>query len=431
MRILTAAVSLCSLMLIACGERVATSSLPWTTVVDSTGDTTRVRITGDVPDSLVSTLVVDLAVGQADGAEELTFGRIGGMVVGADGVMFVYDAHQTVGLIRMYAPTGQYLRTVGAKGGGPGEYGQLNGFALASNGDLLIWDGSGARVNRYASDGSFKSSFRIPVSGMFTVNGLHVATDGTISLSAMIGRREIANGPPVPIPGFIRFDSLGALRDSVEYPRWTSAEPATLRVVSPEGTRTSLFPIPFQPGTTTALLRDGGVVGGYADRYAFTIVAAGAKPRQVIREVAAVPVTETEATEMRALIEQGARRTNPSWSWTGPGIPASKPPFSSISVTDDGRLWVRVAQRAQAIPEDELPPLRPDVVPPPIRLTTRDPIAYDVYSADGALLGRVRLPPRTSVFRVRGDFAWGISRNEDDVEFATRFRVTPSIGDPR
>ena len=37
---------------------------------------------------------------------------------------------------------------------------------------------------------------------------------------------------------------------------------------------------------------------------------------------------------------------------------------------------------------------------------------------------------RTNVFRVRGDFAWGISRNEDEVEFATRFRVTPGIGEP-
>lgn len=431
MRILRATVPIAALLLSACGERAATASLPWTTAVDSTGDTTRVRISGDVPDSLVRTLVVDLAVGQADGADELTFGRIGGIVVGRDGAMFVYDAHQTVGLIRMFAATGEYVRTVGAKGGGPGEYGQLNGFAVASNGDLLVWDGAGARVNRYASDGSFKSSFRIPVSGMFTTNGLHVAADGTISLSTVVGHREIANGPPVPIPGFIRFDSLGALRDSIEHPRWTSAEPAALRVDSPDGTRRSLFPIPFAPGVTTSLLRDGGVVGGYADRYAFTIVRAGAKPRQVIRDVAAVPVTETETTERRALIGQSAMRTDPAFSWTGPGIPATKPPFSNISETEDGRLWVRVAQPAETIPEDELPPLRPDVVPAPIRLTTRDPFAYDVYSADGALLGRVKLPPRTNVFRVRGDLAWGISRNEDDVEFATRFRVTPSLGEPR
>lgn len=263
------------------------------------------------------------------------------------------------------------------------------------------------------------------------VNGLHVATDGTISLSAVVGRREIANAPPFPIPGFIRFDSLGALRDSVEHPQWTSVEPAALRVDSPGGTRRSLFNIPFAPGITTTLLRDGGFVGGYADRYAFTIVDAGAKPRQVMREVAAVPVSETEATERRALIEQNAQRTDPSFSWTGPGIPATKPPFSSISVTEDGHLWVRVAQAAEVIPESELPPLRTDVVPTPVRLTTREPVAYDVYSADGALLGRVKVPPRTTVLRVRGDLVWGISRNEDDVEFATRFRVTPGFGEPR
>lgn len=92
---------------------------------------------------------------------------------------------------------------------------------------------------------------------------------------------------------------------------------------------------------------------------------------------------------------------------------------------------MRVAQSAEIIPEDELPPLRTDVVPTPIRLTTRDPIVYDVYAADGALLGRVKLPPRSNIFRVRGDSAWGISRNKDDVEFATRFRVTPGIREAR
>ncbi|WP_331049145.1 6-bladed beta-propeller [Gemmatimonas sp.] len=275
-------------MLSACGEHTATASRPWTTAVDSTGDTTRVRITGDVPDSLVSTLAVDLAVGEADGADELTFGRIGGIVVGRDGAMFVYDADQTVGLIRMYSATGKYVRTVGAKGGGPGEYGQVNGFALAHNGDLLVWDGAGARINRYASDGSFRSSFRIPAGPMFTTNGLHLATDGTISLNAVIGHQEAANGPPMPIPGFIRFDSLGTLRDSVAYPRWTSVEPAPLRVDSPDGSRRSLLTIPFQPGITTTRLSDGGFVGGYADRYVFTIVGVGVKPRQVIRDEAAV-----------------------------------------------------------------------------------------------------------------------------------------------
>ena len=145
-------------------------------------------------------------------------------------------------------------------------------------------------------------------------------------------------------------------------------------------------------------------MGGYADRYVFTLVSAGAKPRQVIREVAAVPVSTTEATERRAQVEQNAKRTNPNWNWTGPGVPAAKPAFSNIMVADDGLLWVRVAQRAEIIPDSELPPLSTDVVPAPVRITTRDPVAYDVYAADGALLGRVKLPPAHE----RVSRAWGL-----------------------
>ena len=101
-RRLLAVASLSALTLGACGERAATAALPWTMAVDSTGDTIRVRITGDVPDSLVRTLEVDLAIGETDGADELTFGRIGGIVVGRDGAMFVHDADQTVGLVRLF-----------------------------------------------------------------------------------------------------------------------------------------------------------------------------------------------------------------------------------------------------------------------------------------------------------------------------------------
>lgn len=426
MRVLLATVVLGTFAISACGGDAKTAALPWTTAVDSTGDTARVRISGDVPEELVRTLTVDLQIGEADGAEELTFGRIGGIFVGANGTLYVYDAHQTVGLIRLYSQTGEYIRTLGAKGGGPGEYGQLNGFTLAPNGDVVLWDGSGGRVNRYSAAGDYLSSFRVPISGFFTSNGVQVSNDGTISLRSTVGMRQGPSGM-VGTPGAIRLDSAGTVIDSVAYPSWSTAEPAVLFVESPDGRMRAIFSVPFQPSPVTAVLPEGGFAGGYSDRYAFTIARTGGKPRQVIREVAAVPVSETEQSQHRALIEQNAKRTNPSFSWTGPGIPAIKPAFTSILIGDDGRLWVRVAQAAEPIPEDQMPPVRTDVVPTPVRLTMRDPVAYDVYTAEGELLGRVKLPPRTTVYRVRGNHAWGVSRDDDDVEFATRFRILPDF----
>lgn len=421
-RLLAPTVALAAL--VACGGGADARNRPWTTAVDSTGDTIRVRIAGGVPDALVKTLVPDLTVGQVDGADELTFGRIGGMVVGRDGTMYVYDAHQTVGLIRLYSPSGEFIRTLGAKGGGPGEYGQINGFALAANGDLVLWDASGGRINRYAADGSFLESFRVPVSGMFTSNGVHVSRDGVISIRSTIGMTQGPTGM-VGVPGAIRLNADGSIRDSLAYPKWRDADSPVLFVESPDGRMRTIYSIPFQPGPVTTTLADGGFAGGFSDRYVFQIWPKEGKPIQVTRDIPAVPVAASEQSEYRAQIEQGAKRTNPNFSWTGPGIPTTKPAYQSILVDDDGRLWVRVSQPGEPIPEAEMPPVRTDIIPAPVRITTRDPVVYDVYSPTGELLGRLRMPRRTTLLRARGDFAWGISRDEDDVEFATRFRIEP------
>src|SRR5690606_34417998 len=120
------------------------------TAVDSTGDTIQVRINGAVPDELVRTLVAELAVGETDGEDVYTFGRIGTVLEGPAKGLIVHDAHNTSGLIRLYDSTGTYLRTVGAKGSGPGEYQQLNGLVRLPNGQLVLWDGNNARLSRYA-----------------------------------------------------------------------------------------------------------------------------------------------------------------------------------------------------------------------------------------------------------------------------------------
>jgi hypothetical protein len=60
-------------------------------------------------------------------------------------------------------------------------------------------------------------------------------------------------------------------------------------------------------------------------------------------------------------------------------------------------------------------------------LTTREPVVYDVFEADGRFLGRVKLPPRTRVIRTRGNVAWGTVRDADDVDYAVRFRVDPAL----
>lgn len=65
-------------------ESDAFDPTPWVTTVDSTGDTTIIRITGEVPPTHVRSLVAELRVGAEEGDETVTFGEVG-TVLGTPG----------------------------------------------------------------------------------------------------------------------------------------------------------------------------------------------------------------------------------------------------------------------------------------------------------------------------------------------------------
>ncbi|MBX3133060.1 MAG: 6-bladed beta-propeller [Gemmatimonadaceae bacterium] len=402
------------------------SDMPWQTAVDSTGDTIQVRITGPVPDDLVRTLVTELAVGETDGEEEYTFGRVGAVLEGPGGGLVVYDAHNTSGLIRIYDGEGKYLRTVGAKGSGPGEYQQLNGLVRLPNGQLVIWDGNNTRLTRYAADGSFLNSWTLSMGGWFTSNGLHTDASGFVYRWTIIDRGDEANGIP-STSGLIRSDSVGTVLDTLVYPRWSPGVPPFLQAASPDGRMMTRTSPPFMPGTAVRVGHRGGLVSGPGNPYVIYLLPPNGKPTRVEREHTPVPVQAIESSERRAQIERMMKGVNPSWSWTGPGIPSTKPAYTGLEVAEDGRIWVRLSTAGEPIPEAELPPVPSGVTPPPVRLTTRDPVVYDVFSPEGRLLGRVKFPPRTSFNRARGNWVWGLQRDEDDVERAVRMRVDPAF----
>lgn len=402
------------------------SDTPWTTAVDSTGDTVQVRIAGEIPAELTRTIVPEFSVGASDGDETVTFGRVGFVLGMPNGGMLVHDVHQASGLVRLYDSTGAYVRTIGAKGGGPGEYNQLNGITRLPNGEIVFWDATGGRLNRYTATGDYIGTMRMPLSSWFTQNALHSDRNGGIWAWTVFQREDQTAGVRARY-GMIHLDTLGTVLDSLPYPQWSDRPAEFLTATGSDGRSMTRTSVPFTPGEFHRFNLDGGLVSGPGDPYVFYILPPASKPIRVQRDYTPVPVSDLESSQRRVQIEQTMRRLQPSWTWTGPSVPATKPAYSSIDVGEDGRLWVRVAQPGESIPEAELPPLRTDVVPTPIRFTTREPVAYDVYTPDGRLLGRVKLPWRTSIYRMRGNTVWGVRRDLDDVDYATRFRIEPGF----
>jgi hypothetical protein len=78
--------------------------------------------------------------------------------VSSQGVVFVSDSSEQN--IKVFDPDGRYLRTIGAKGEGPGEFGSVGQMAALPDGRLLVLDYRARRTSLFDGEGNYKSGFQ-------------------------------------------------------------------------------------------------------------------------------------------------------------------------------------------------------------------------------------------------------------------------------
>ena len=405
------------------GERGARSGdVPWVTEVDSTGDTVRIRITGEVPAEQVRRLVPEVEIGAEDGADAETFGWVVSLLATRSRGFLVFDAQ--VPALSLFDSTGAFVKHIGQKGRGPGEFEQVNGVTSLPDGRIVLWDATGARLNIYSDTGAYLTSWRVPVSSHFGQNMLWSDDAGRVYTWAVLAPDavDISRGTR----GVIVFGNDGNVIDSLPYPVWREPAPSLL-AKTPDGRGASSYSFPFWPSSVATVSPLGGFVSGPGDPYLLYFThRAGLKPVRVDRDHRPVPVSATERREQRAMVEFGLRQTDPNWSWTVTDIPANKPAFDGLFVALDGRVWVEVSTSAVAIAPAELPPIRPGQERQP-RITTRTPTRYDVFSPEGRLLGRVEFPRRVTFGTARGNDVYAIRRDSLDVQYVMRYRIDPAL----
>ena len=364
------------------------------------GDTTIVRtLSGSVWGDSVK-LVEEVVIGVLDGAEEYLFGQVQDLAIDADGGIYVFDGQ--VPALRYYDSDGSYVRTLGREGEGPGEYKNASlGIAVRrSDGRVVMRDPRNMRLNVYNPDGSPSDSWRVE-SGLFTGQATSLDSSDHMYLKILTGRTEPNQPWPVAL---LHMDDHGQIVDTIFPPTLTN-EPGG---VSPYA-------------KVWAMGSSGGLVVGVNDRYVIDHYRPDGTVLRIARDiepVAFLPEEKAEREERNAWMmrTQGQFMTSEL-----PPIPDSKPFYRSISVGEQGRLWVRrytQAEKGEAIQA----PARPGMEPPP-PTSWREPVVYDVFEADGSFLGSVRLPPRTSLSRFRGDRVWGVRRGEFDESYVVGFRV--------
>ncbi len=389
----------------------------WITTFDSTGDTIVARSSGDVPNEAEKRLVLEQRIGEAEGNDTVTFGRIQEIAVTRDNRVFVYDGQGPS--LKLFDSTGKLLRFVGRKGAGPGEFDQVTGAGMLPNDNLAIWDASHARVNVYSAAGDYAWQWRVPVSGWFSYEGLHTDAAGDVVLRLPVGGQK--GRGRVPAFGYVRFDSAGVIRDTVVIPRWIDSTPSLLA----RGTQVvAMRELPYAPEITFTWSRSGALLSGPGAPYVVYLTNGRGRPLRIEREWTPVQVLPDESDYARAELTYAMRSVVPDWHWSGPGIPRDKPAYSGLKASEDGRIWVKLHTTAERVEAEDPPPGEPGQAPPPVRRYA-EPNVFDVFEASGVYLGRVRADRSHFVMRMRGNHVWGELTDSSGVAFVARWRVEP------
>ncbi len=107
----------------------------------------------DIPSSGVDTLAVFDSVGVEFGDSLYTFGAIMGLEFLPDGGFAVLD--RAMGNIRVFSPSGEFLRSISSPGSGPGEVIQAYGMLVFPCGDFGIMDPNQGGLMRFSPSGDY------------------------------------------------------------------------------------------------------------------------------------------------------------------------------------------------------------------------------------------------------------------------------------
>ena len=338
-----------------------------------------------------------LTIGVAEGAEEYELYDVIGAFRVRNGEIAV--ACRSANQIRFFDADGMYLRSVGRKGGGPGEFRIMFSMWRMGPDSLAVFEYGNARISVLGDNGAFGRTLRVDqVPGRPTLIPMGPFADGSfLGAAHLLGDEEpLSEGVHRGTVLFVRWSGEGELLDT-EVPR-----PNGERFHRPLHGRPLMGGPPFgrEFGVVSAA---AGWYYGSADRFEIEYLSPEGRLKRIIRrEVKNRPVTPEFREEwLRGARARWADMPAPvlQWRLTMP-FPETMPAHETELATDeDGNLWV---------PEYKLPTEQP---------------SWAVFDPDGRFLGVVGIPTGGRITHIGPDFVLGVWIDEMEVEQVRMYRL--------
>ncbi len=387
------------------GPAVADGRTPEPTVRDSAG----VRIVESVPDGLpVWTTDPEpvLSIGALDGSDAETLYQVNDVERRSDGSWLV--ANGSTEEVRVFDADGAYVRTIGRRGEGPGEFVALSRLFVLPADSLAVYDSRQRRVSVFDADGALvrEVTFEALPEGTVTPFGRLESggwgvrrSDGSYSTGGT-GRGYEARST--------EFHAIAAPDGSA--PSVFAELPGDLGWVVQAADFVSFRDVPFGPDNAMEVLGDR-FVGGVTEHPEVRLWdASGTEVERWRILEAAAPLTEgawnevrrqeeAELTEVEGDFPPGFLEAGESF-WIEVDRPQVRPHWQLLRTAATGETWVREhVERFDASRR------------------------WRVFDASGSLTRAVHLPDGFELHWIGRDLVAGVVTDEFEVEYVRVYRL--------
>ncbi|MCJ7564414.1 MAG: 6-bladed beta-propeller [Candidatus Aminicenantes bacterium] len=259
-------------------------------------------------------------------------------------------------VIKVFGPDGKYIKTIGAKGSGPGEFQTMTYLAVTKDGKLVVMDQTSRRTSLFDSSGRFLKSFHWQTyySGFIMIKSSSYITSEFI----YSGDRQFRNL-------FVKEVDFNG-KEIRSYGEFTTSEPKIIR----QGKYTTYFSLPVSTDSIFAGDPDRGLFYHCVNnKYIIDVYdTSGKLLRKIDRPYEPVPFTDKDAKAYRArfgdLTNDFLRKAIEEME-----MPKVKSVVERMYVDDKGNLWIRTNEIKEE--EDKI-------------LT-----AFDIFDSDGYYFAKV------------------------------------------
>jgi hypothetical protein len=355
----------------------------------------------------LSTKPVDIGAG---GGPNYELGRIAGVTRLSDGRLVVAD--ESTLQLRFYDASGRFVKSVGGRGGGPGEFlRQFHAISRLPGDSIAAETQNGATI--FSPNGSYVRNVeygRLPGVPPFPPPGLLAWFDNG---TAVVRTAPQGENRPGSATQWVDSSSLFLVDAAGAVVRPLGKTAAWIFVM--DGTR----PSPLDLGPTTLHAASGRAIHlAFPDEYAIRTYDSNWKLERIVRR-AWTPRRLTR-TDIDSYVDgwmamwskaTGAEREAERKTMREEKYPELIPAFSAIVGTSTGELWVRESDLSGAPGCWCFAGLSPV------------PSKWSVFDPAGRWLGDVSMPPRFIPLEIGADYVLGRARDADDFPHAVMYRL--------